>query len=230
MDKSKISQYQTIWSQPSSTQKVSWKVPSLKKGLKDIFDSYQVVNEADESQNEDSILRKSSEQHNIQNQDSSLTETLARENPPNLKIQDIKVPEKTRYEEEKYQESLRQSNWNLVLDTSMRIKHQDSSVNNHLGINMMSGNSRMNSLNSKYFSDPKVDKDDEVLHSQENDAEVIAQHQNRLVKKSFDDIPMEVMPKNQTKISLLKKEMDNFREDDDWIILNRYEIFILKIF
>ena len=85
-------------------------MPSLKKGLKDIFDSYQVVNEADESQNEDSILRKSSEQHNIQNQDSSLTETLARENPPNLKIQDIKVPEKTRYEEEKYQESLRQSN------------------------------------------------------------------------------------------------------------------------
>ena len=100
----------------SIQNKLPWKGTSIIKGIGSLFDSNQVVNEADESQNEDSILRKSIGLH-MEGEYSDQSEEIQRDKVSYTFSDNDKIIQKDRYEENK-DESMNQTHSNLLFDMS----------------------------------------------------------------------------------------------------------------
>ena len=137
----------------SIQNKLPWKGTSIIKGIGSLFDSNQVVNEADESQNEDSILRKSIGLH-MEGEYSDQSEEIQRDKVSYTYSDNDKIIQKDRYEENK-DESMNQTHSNLLFDTSMKIRMQDSRNPALIAQEDLTGYSKNNTvdnLNSKHFT------------------------------------------------------------------------------
>ena len=137
----------------SIQNKLPWKGTSIIKGIGSLFDSNQVVNEADESQNEDSILRKSIGLH-MEGEYSDQSEEIQRDKVSYTFSDNDKIIQKDRYEENK-DESMNQTHSNLLFDTSMKIRMQDSRNPALIAQEDLAGYSKNNTvdnLNSKHFT------------------------------------------------------------------------------
>lgn len=157
-EETKVSQYNSIMSPYSSMNKESiqnkfkWKGTSQIKGIGSILNSNEVVNETDESQNEDSILRKSKEQ-NIEGEDGSSIGYSIQEKVSYLNPQNELNVHKDRYEEQK-DLSMNQTQSKLLFDTSMinQMKHpQNPTFPVHENLTADSKDNILNNLNSNNF-------------------------------------------------------------------------------
>ena len=94
------------------------------------------------------------------------------------------------------------------MDLSMRAPSQTNKPRNH----------EMNPRPTIKFTEDNLENhyDDEVLQ-QEDEAEVLQKKIMGKHKQSFDDIPFDIIPKNQTKVNL-KNSGEN---DDDCMVLTR---------
>ncbi|CAI2383063.1 unnamed protein product [Moneuplotes crassus] len=212
-----ISPYSSI-NKESNLNKVSCKVPLLKKTIDSLMMPTNVVNEADESQNEDSILRKSSNVI-LEGEGSSTHQENRPEKLSSSSSRNDKVKHKDRY----YEESKEYNNHpNRSLTSSLCNESRQNAFKVNITKQVMLDFSKEGSLNleSKSFGNKLKGEEDEVLLSDDEEIQILNHPiKGKAMKRSFDEIPLEVIPKNLTKINLTKKKT-RFDEEDDSIVLN----------
>lgn len=81
-------------------------------------------------------------------------------------------------------------------------------------------------MNQNPLANKLKEYEDEVLLSDDEDIQILNYPiKGKAMKRSFDEIPLEVVPKNLTKINLDKKKT-RLDDEDDSIVLNRYPSFV----
>ncbi|CAI2379305.1 unnamed protein product [Moneuplotes crassus] len=219
LGESKNSYIQSLMSPYSSTNKESQpnqgscKAPSFKKTIDSLMLTNNVVNEADESFHEDDLLRESSKIINDK-QEFSFDQPKLSDSYEDCK----REKHKGRYSETSQNESCHNSDLNLLSDTFLKID-KDFSPKLKLIQKPKLDFSKEVTLPDKPKNYINLQEDqDDVLQS-DNEVEILPSPIKKPIKKSFDSIPLRIIPQEDSKASPEKKiELEDF--DDSIIITN----------